>query len=147
MPSQTHELFLIGGKDVVGATGPTILLRARDVTEKTCGAIADFAKQVGARNEAGPSKRDRKQRRSQIPMPRTGAKTFPAGRESLAGGSAPTSVLSTATAPRMAIDEATSGELLTEDQFRKEMRNMERKNARRVAEKSETTRSQLEKKE
>ena len=77
-------------------------------------------------------------------IPTTAAQTFPVGRESLARGSAPTTVVSTATAPRMAIDETTSGELLTEDEFRKEMRRKERKHARRVAEKSETTRAQLE---
>ena len=75
-------------------------------------AMADFAaKQVGARSETGPSKLDRQQSRSQVPVPTTAAQTFPAGRECLAGGSAPTSVVRAATAPRMAIDEATSGEL------------------------------------
>ena len=53
-------------------------------------------------------------------------------------------MVSTATAPHMVVDEMTSGELLTEDQFRKEMRRKDRKQARRVAEKSEPTRSQLE---
>ena len=98
----------MGGKEDVGAAGPTNLLRARAVTEKSFGAIADFAKQLGARSETRPSKRDRQQSRSQMPMPTTAAQTFPLERESLAGGSAPTSVVMTATAPRMAIDEATS---------------------------------------
>ena len=35
LPSQTHELFLMGGKEDVGAAGPTILLRARDLLRKT----------------------------------------------------------------------------------------------------------------
>ena len=76
-------------------------------------------------------------------MPTTAAQIFHAGRESLAGGLAPTSVVSTATAPHMATDERTSGELLTEDQFVRELGREERKRARH-AEKSETTRSQLE---
>ena len=59
-----------------------------------------------------------------------GAQTFPAGRESIAAGSGPTSVVSAATAPRLGIDEATSGEVLNETQFRKEMHHRERKQAR-----------------
>ena len=55
--------------------------------------------------------------------------------------------MSTATAPLMASDEMTSGELLTEDQFPKEMRLEERKRARRVAQKSVTTRSQSDRDE
>ena len=109
----------MGGKEDVGAEGLIILLRARDVTAKNFDAIAEFAaKQLGARSETGPSKRDRQQRRSQMPVPTTAAQTFPAGRESLACGLASTTMVSTSTAPRMAVDEATSGELLTEDQFR-----------------------------
>ena len=77
-------------------------------------------------------------------MPTTAAQIFPAGRVSLAGSSAPTSMVSTATAPRMAVDEATSGKLLTEDQFRKEMHHKERKGARRAGERREATRPQLE---
>ena len=109
LPSQTQELFLMGGKEDVGAAGPTILLRARDVTANHWGAIADVAaKRLRARSETGPSNCDRQQRRSQVPVPTTAAQTFPAGRESTAGGWAPTSVVSTATAPRIAIDEAAS---------------------------------------
>ena len=48
LPSQTPELYLMGGKEDVGEAGPTILLRARDVIEKNFGAIADFGKQLGA---------------------------------------------------------------------------------------------------
>ena len=43
LPSQTQELFLMGRKEDVAAGGPTILLRARDVTAKNFAAIADFA--------------------------------------------------------------------------------------------------------
>ena len=71
--------------------------------------------------------------RSQMPVATTAAQTFPAGRESLSGGLASTSVVRTATAPRMAVDEATSEELLTHEQFRKEMHHRERKHARHLA--------------
>ena len=47
LPSQIHELFLVGGNEDVGAAGPTILLRARDFTAKNFRAIANFAKQLG----------------------------------------------------------------------------------------------------
>ena len=84
-------------------------------------------------------------------MPTTAALTFPAGRESIAGGLASTSVVSTSSAPRMAVDEATSGELLSEEQFRKEMHRRERKNARRAAAKQtaewEASRLQLDQEE
>ena len=42
LPSQTHELFLMGGKEDVGSAGPTILLRARDVTENTLERLPIF---------------------------------------------------------------------------------------------------------
>ena len=77
-------------------------------------------------------------------MPMTAAETFPVGRESLAGDLDPTSVVSTPNSPRMAVAAATSGELLTEDQFRKEMHRKDRKNARRAAERREATLLQLE---
>ena len=84
-------------------------------------------------------------------MPTTAALTFPAGRESIAGGLASTSVVSTSTAPRFGVDEASSGELLTEEQFGKERHHRERRNARRAAEKRvaelEPTRLQLEQEE
>ena len=79
-----------------------------------------------------------------MPLPTTAAQIFPAGRESLPGGRAPTSVVSTATASRMAVDEETLGELLMEDHFPKEMHRKERKNARRAAERREATRPQLD---
>ena len=65
LPYQRQELFLMGGKEHVGAAGPTILLRARDVTAENFGAIAEFgAKQLREGSETCPSKRDRQQRRS-----------------------------------------------------------------------------------
>ena len=105
--SQTRELFLMRGKEDVDGAGTTILLRARDVTEKNFGAIPDFAKQLGARSETGPSKRDC-QSRSQAPLPTTAPQLFPPGRESIVGGCSPTSVVSNATVARMLVDETTS---------------------------------------
>ena len=134
----------MGGKEDVGAAGPPILLRARDVTEKNIGAIAYFAKELGARSEAAPAKRDRRQRQDQTPVPTTAAHPFPVGRESLAGGWAGTTVVSSGTAPRIGIEEATSGELLREEQFRKEMGRKEPNHARRVGQMRESTQLQLE---
>ena len=126
-------------KEDVGAAGPTILLRARDVTEQNFGAIADFAKQLGAQSGTAPSKRDR-QRQSQVPVPTTVAQ-FPVG------GVPPTSVVSTATAPRVATEETHSGALVTQDQFLRELRREKRKRERHGAEKGDTTRSQSERDE
>ena len=111
-------LFLIGGKEDVGAAAATILLRFRDVTAKKIGAIAHFAMQLGGGRETRPWKRDRLRQR-QVPVPTPAAQIFPPGSESLAGGWAPTTVVTTATDPPVAIDETTTGELLREGQFRK----------------------------
>ena len=147
-----QELFLMGGNEDVAAAGPTILLRGRDVTVENFRAIAEFdAEQLGAGSERGPSNRDSQQRRSEMPVPTMAALTCPPVSESLPGGSAPTSVGSTSTAPLMAIDEATSGDLFITEQFPKEMHRRERKNARHAAEKRvaelEARRLQLEKDE
>ena len=65
----------------------------------------------------------------------TAALTFPAGRESRAGDSAPRRVVNTSTATRIAIEEAMSRELPSEELFLKEIHRVERKTARRSAKK------------
>ena len=50
LPFDTHELILMGGNDDVGAAGPSILLRACDVTEQNLKEIVDFVvKRLGAK--------------------------------------------------------------------------------------------------
>ena len=83
-----------------------------------------------------------------MPVPTTAALTIPAGSESLAVDLASTSVVSTSTAPSMAVDETTSVELLRDERIRKVMHLLERKNAGIAAEKRsaelETSRVKLE---
>ena len=112
IPSDTHELFLILGKEDAGAFDVPILLRACDVSVQNCEPIADFeASQLGARSYSAPLKRDWQRRGSKVPLPITRAQMVSTESIFLPSGISSTNSVSTWNAPRVALEEATSAEL------------------------------------
>ena len=147
----THELILMGRKEYVGADGLSRVLRASDVSDQIFKEIDDFgAKQLGARGETSSSEHGR-QRRQEISIARTALATTTCcsvGRIAFTEDSTMTSVVSSANAPCMSVDEAPSGELLDDAQPKNNCRPLVPKNATRLAEiitgKREPSRSQFE---
>ena len=134
LPFVTLEVFLMVWKEEVGAAGSTILLGAGDVRAQNVEAIADIAvRQLAARSDTASSKRVRQQPGCKLHMPTLAVLTLSNERNLLARDIASTSVVSTPNATRLAIGEATSGELLDDAHLQKEIRHLMPKNARCLA--------------
>ena len=102
----------------LGYAGPTILLRVREVNEQNFKALSDIAaKLLGARRETGPFESGRHQFGSVVPLPTTTSMTCSTVQALLSSGITSTSVVSSANAASMAVEEATSGELHEEAQL------------------------------
>ena len=154
MPFDKQELILLGGIDDVCAGGPSILLRACDVSEANFKESADFAaKRLSARGDSSSSEHGRQRRLENVVASMTlVATTFSSvGRNTFAGASTTTSVVSSANAPLMPFDEATSGEQSDDAQMQQDFRSPVRKHGKRLVVKlcaqREASRMQLEQEE